>query len=89
MKLFYRRLYFLTLQRIRVNSYFCSIEFGYHFSCNSMWCDNLPPLRGKLSQATFPYKAVINDHSVTIEGNPILFNCSQGFTQSFGISQPP
>ena len=33
-KLFYRRLYFLTLQRTRVNYYFCSIEFGYHFSCN-------------------------------------------------------
>ena len=46
-----------------------------------MWCGNLPRLRGKLSQATFPYKVVINNHSVTIEGNPILFNCSQGFTQ--------
>ena len=34
---------------------------------------------------TFSYKVVINNHSVTIEGNPILFNCSQGFTQSFGI----
>ena len=37
---------------------------------------------------TFPYKVVINDHSVTIKGNPILFICIQGFTQNFGISQP-
>ena len=28
---------------------------------------------------TFPYKVLINNHSVTIEGNPILFNCIQGF----------
>ena len=34
------------------------------------------------------HKVVINNLSVTIEGNPILFNCSQGFTQNFGISQP-
>ena len=27
---------FPTLQRTKVNSYFCSIEFGYHFSCNWM-----------------------------------------------------
>ena len=53
-----------------------------------MWCDNLPRLWGKLSRITFPYKVVINNHSVTIKGNPILFNCSQGFTQNFGISQP-
>ena len=45
-------------------------------------------LRGKLSQSTFPYKVVINNHSITIEGNLILFNCSEGFTQNFGISQP-
>ena len=41
-----------------------------------------------LSSVTFPYKVVIKNHSVTIEGNLILFNCSQGFTQKFGISQP-
>ena len=34
---------------------------------------------------TFPYKVVINNHSVTIEGNLIFFNCSQGFTQNFGL----
>ena len=49
---FYRRLYFLTLQRTRVNQYCCSIKFGYHFSCNWMWCDNLPRLRGKWSLTT-------------------------------------
>ena len=38
-------------------------------------------------QLTFPYNVVINNHSVTIEGNLILFNGSQGFTQNFGISQ--
>ena len=37
---------------------------------------------------TFPYKVVNNNHSVTIEENPILFNCTQGFTKKFGISQP-
>ena len=42
----------------------------------------------KLSQMTFPHKVVINNHSVTIKGNPILFNCSQGFTQNLGILQP-
>ena len=52
-----------------------------------MWCDNLPRLRGKLSHVTFPYKVVINNQSVTIEGNPILFNYNQGFTQDFGMSQ--
>ena len=52
-----------------------------------MWCDNLPRLRGKLSQVTFPYKVIINNHSVTIDENPILFNGSQGLTQNFGISQ--
>ena len=51
-----------------------------------MWCDNLPRLWGKLSQVTFSYKVVIINHSVTIEGNSILFNCSQGFTQNFGMS---
>ena len=40
------------------------------------------------SFVTFPYKVVINNHNVTIEGNPILFNYSQEFTQNFGISQP-
>ena len=30
----------------------------------------------------------LNNHSVMIEGNPILLNCSQGFTQNFDISQP-
>ena len=53
MKLFYRRLYFLTLQRTGVKG-----------------C------------------VVINNHSVAIEGNAILFNCSQGLTHNFGISQP-
>ena len=28
-------------------------------------------------QVTFPYKVVINNHSVTIDGHPILFNYSQ------------
>ena len=37
---------------------------------------------------TFPYKVVIKNHSVRIEGNPIFFNRSQGFTQNFGISRP-
>ena len=46
-----------------------------------MWCDNLPRNRGRLSQVTSPYKVVINNHSVTFERNPILFNCSQEFTQ--------
>ena len=53
-----------------------------------MWCNNLLRLRGKLPQVTFPYKVVINNHSVMIEGNPIFSNCSQGFTQNFGIWQP-
>ena len=53
-----------------------------------MWWSNLPRLRGKLSQVTFSYKMVINNHSVAIEGNPIVFNCNQGFIQNFGISQP-
>ena len=30
-------------------------------------------------------KIIIN-HSVTIEGNPMLFNCSRGFTQNFSIN---
>ena len=53
-------------------------------------CDNLPQLRGKLSPSTltFPYKVVINPHSVTIEGNVILLNCSQEFTRNFGVSKP-
>ena len=45
-----------------------------------MWCDNLPRFGGKLPQVTFPYKVVIDNYSVTIEENPILFDCSQGFT---------
>ena len=36
---------------------------------------------------TFPYK-VVND-SFTIEGNPILFNCSQGFTQTLAYHSLP
>ena len=39
-----------------------------------MWCDNLPRVRGKLSEVTFPYKVIITNHSDTIEGNPKLFN---------------
>ena len=81
-------MYFFTLQRTRVNEYFYSIKFGYHFSWNWMSCDNLPRLQGKLSQVTFLYKVVSNNCNVTIEGNPTLFNCSQGFTQNFAISQP-
>ena len=77
-----------TFHCTRSVMYYYSIQFGYHFSCNWMWCDNLPRLRGKLSQVIFPYKVVINNHSITIEGNPVLFNCSQVFTQNFGISQP-
>ena len=50
-----------------------------------MRCDNLPQLWEKFSQVTFPYKMVIKNHSVKIKGNPILFNCIQGFTQNFGI----
>ena len=45
-------------------------------------------LPGKLSQVTFPYKVVINNHSITIEWNPKFFNYSQGFNQNFGTSQP-
>ena len=56
---------------------FCLIEFGYHFLFDIMWCDNLPRNRGRLSQVTSPYKLFINDHSVTLERNPALFNCSQ------------
>ena len=44
-----------------------------------MWCDSLSRLRGKLSQVTFPYKVAINNHSVTIEENSILFNWRQAF----------
>ena len=51
-----------------------------------MWCDNLPRNRGRLSQVTSPYKLFINNHSVTIERNPILFNCSQEFTENFGTA---
>ena len=50
-----------------------------------MWCDNLPRLRGKFSQVTCPYKVLINNRSITSEGNPIFFNCSQGLIQNFGI----
>ena len=46
----------------------------------------LAPVTGKV--VTGDLKVVINNHSVTIEGNPILFNCSQGITRNFGISQP-
>ena len=55
---------------------------------NVVWL--LAPVTGKVvrSQVTVSYKLVIKNHSVTIEGIPILFNCSQGFTQNFGISQP-
>ena len=53
-----------------------------------MLCDNLPRLRAKFSQVTFPYKVVINNQIFAIEENPILFNCSQGVIQNFGISQP-
>ena len=52
-----------------------------------MCCDNLPRLQEKLPLVTFPYKVVIKNYSVTIEKNPILSNCSQGFTQNFDISQ--
>ena len=51
-----------------------------------MFCDNLPQLRRKLPQVTFPYKVDINNHSITIEKNPVLFNCSQGFAQNFGTA---
>ena len=37
-----------------------------------MWCYNLPRLRENLSQLTYPYKVIIENHSVTIEENPIL-----------------
>ena len=37
---------------------------------------------------TSAYKLFINNHSVTFERNPILFNCSREFTQNLGISQP-
>ena len=53
-----------------------------------MWCDNLAHNQGGLSQVTSPCKWFINNRSVTFERNPILFNCSQGFTRNFGISQP-
>ena len=54
-----------------------------------MWCDNLPRNRGnrgKLLQVKFPFNLLINYHSVTIDRNPILFNCGQGFYRNFGIS---
>ena len=51
-----------------------------------MWCNNLPRRRGRLSQVTSPYKLFINNHSVTFERNPVLFNCSQEFTRNFSIS---
>ena len=53
-----------------------------------MWCDNLPRNQGRLSQVTSPYELFINNHNVTFERNPVLFNCSQEFTRNFGISQP-
>ena len=87
-KLFCRTLCFLILQRTRLNWYYCSIKFGYHFLCDIMWCDNLFRDRGRLSQVTCPYKLFINNHSVMFERNPILLNCSRGFTRNFGISQP-
>ena len=53
---------------------------------NVVW--QLSPVTEKIvrSQVIFPYKLVIKNHSVTIEGNPILFNCSQGFTQNWHIT---
>ena len=63
------------------------LDITFHaIECAVTTC--LPQVRGKLSQMTFPYKVVINNHSVTIEGNPILFDRSQESTQNFGISQP-
>ena len=53
-------------------------EFGYHFSWNWIWCVNMPWLREKLSQVTFPHKVVTNNHSVTIEGNLIWLNVARG-----------
>ena len=85
-KIFCRMLCFLILQRTRLNYYYCLIEFGYHCLCDIMWCDNLPRKRGRLSQLTSPYKLFINNHSVTFERNPILFNGSQEFTQNFGTA---
>ena len=38
MKLFYRRLYFLRLQPIKLNEYFCSIEIGYHITFHAIEC---------------------------------------------------
>ena len=52
---------------------------------NVVW--QLAPVTGKVSQVSFPYKVVINNYNVTIEANPILLNCSQGFTQNFGLSK--
>ena len=51
-----------------------------------MWCNNLPHNRGRLSQVTSPYKLFINNHTVTFEWNPILFNCNQEFIRNFGLS---
>ena len=51
-----------------------------------MWCDNLPRNRGRLSQVTSPYKLFINNHSVTFDRNPVLYNCSQEFTRNFDIT---
>ena len=50
-----------------------------------MSCYNLPRLPKKCSKVTVPYKVAINNHTVTISEIPILFNCSQEFTQNFGI----
>ena len=79
-KSFCTTLCFLTLQRTRLNGYYCFIEFEYHFLCDIMWCDNLPRNRSRLSQVTFPYKLFINNYSVTF--------CSWAFTRNFGILQP-
>ena len=51
------------------------------------YCPNYGPSSHR-SQVPSPYKLFINNHSVTIDQNPILFNFSQEFTRNFGIWQP-
>ena len=49
---------------------------------------NLQSVRRKPNYYTSVAKVDMKFSPYRIEGNPILFNCSQGFTQNFGISQP-
>ena len=88
----------LSIEDYIVLSYIAAHQSKLIFLFNWVWISlfmqlnvvwQLAPFTEKVVTGELPlYKVVIDNHSVMIKGNSILFNCSQGFTQNFSISQP-